>query len=345
MGNRRLTKIFVSNSAFLVSLIGCGSGPSGPVPPAPGKIYVSNSATSSILRFDGAPTLNGDVVPGGVISGAGTNLNSPSYIFIDTTNDRLYIANYGGSSIEIYENASTQSGSIPPDRELYGSLTQLSGPFDVAVDTTRDILYVSDSSASCVLVWDHASTVNGNIAPSRQFTGSMRFRTNQGMYLDTQNDRLYVSDMDNEQIVEFDHASTENVGAQSTRVLMGDQTQLSQPDSVLVDSTDRLIVANRATGMLTIYLSASTIDGNVAPTVVFGGDNSGFIEPYQMVIDMNYGALFLADPFTPVIDIFNLSGLSGDVAPSRTISGPDTLITGSTSGTPVSVGVAVDSTR
>src|SRR5689334_16810196 len=64
-----------------------------PQPGAQGKLYVANQGDDSILRFDNAASANGNQPPAATIQGNLTNLNGPNYIFIDSTNDRLYVTN------------------------------------------------------------------------------------------------------------------------------------------------------------------------------------------------------------------------------------------------------------
>lgn len=98
------------------------------------QIYVANFASSSILVFNNARTVSGGNAPSRTIS-AGT-LNGPSALFIDVVNDRLYVANTGNSSVLVYDNA---SGATTPSRTLSGSVTTLSAPTGIYVDTTRDL--------------------------------------------------------------------------------------------------------------------------------------------------------------------------------------------------------------
>ncbi|HEX5433098.1 MAG TPA: hypothetical protein VFY05_02580, partial [Candidatus Angelobacter sp.] len=115
-----------------------------PVPGAQGKLYVTNLSGNSILRFDNALAANGDATPAAVITGGQTTISSPENIFLDVAADRLYVANQGGSSVLIYDGISTKTGDAPPTRTIFGPNSLLGLPIDVAVDKTRDLLYVAD---------------------------------------------------------------------------------------------------------------------------------------------------------------------------------------------------------
>src|SRR5438046_632555 len=147
---RRLHSVAIS---LLVFLCGCGSGSGGPgsyVTTSPctgmGKIYVSNAANNSIVRFDNGLAVTGNATPGATISGASTQLAAPQYMLLDAPNNRLFVANQGASSVVIFENASTKTGNVTPERTISGAATQLVSPVDVALDSGRNLLYVPDSS-------------------------------------------------------------------------------------------------------------------------------------------------------------------------------------------------------
>ena len=121
--------------------------------------------------------------PAGVISGAATQLNSPRHIFVDKATDGLFVANQGNASVLIFDAASTKSGNVAPTRTIAGASTGLLLPAAVAVDATKDLLYVADGRD--VLVFT-ASTVNGNVAFTRDIRAGFVIA---GMFLDATNNR------------------------------------------------------------------------------------------------------------------------------------------------------------
>src|SRR5262249_51780349 len=148
-----------------------------------------NSGNDSIVRFDGAFTDSGNIIPGATISGSNTGLTTPAYIKLDTTNDRLFVANNADLSILIFDNISTKSGNTAPERKISGSDTTLVGPVDLSLDRGRDLLYVAD--ALQILVFGTASTATGNQAPARTLPpGFNPF----AVFIDGTNDRLYLAD-------------------------------------------------------------------------------------------------------------------------------------------------------
>lgn len=305
---------------------------------ATGKLYVSNANDNSILRFDNALTDSGNIAPAATITGALTTLSAPAFMTLDTTANRLYVANNGNVSILIFDNISTKTGNVAPSRTIAGNSTALFSPTDVAVDTTKDLLYVADDVD--IFVFSSASTANGNIAPLHDISPGF---TVSAIYIDAANNRLYAADHDNNAIAVFDNASTLDSTVTATRTIAGASTHLGAPSSVQLDGSGRLIVTNVTTASIAIFNNAATASGNIAPSAEIVGSSTGLSVPDQIVVDRTgNGTLYNADPGAARIAVYgNLSTANGNLAPSRTISGTSTTLT--VAGQPV--GVAIDTTR
>lgn len=319
--------------------------PTGSPTPTPsgtpqGKLYVSNSANNAILRFDQAFTDSGNIIPGATISGAATELNGPDFIFLDTAADRLYVANNNDISILIFDNISTKTGNVAPQRRITGTKTTLVSPTDVSVDTSRDLLYVADGLD--IEVFNAASTTTGDIPPSRTLTPSPAF-TVAAVFVDGANDRLYVADSAGNSIEIYDNASTLASGSiTSTRSVFGAATLLATPSSIQIDQSGRLVVSNAAPPSITIYGNAATANGNLAPAATISGSSTGLDSPNQIALDIRgTGTLYIADPSASRITIYSsFATATGNIAPNRIISGAGTALTGNSP-----VGVAIDTTR
>ncbi len=320
--------------------------PTGTPTPTPsttpqGKLYVSNAGSSSILRFDGALTDSGNIPPAATISGSNTGLTAPAYITLDTTNDRLFVANNADLSILIFDNISTKSGNVAPERKISGSNTTLVGPIDLTLDRGRNLLYVADDLQ--ILVFSSASSATGNLSPARTLTPGF---SPQAIFIDGANDRLYVADSAANAISVYDSASTLASGSiTASRTIQGAATHLSAPNGVLLDGSGRLVVSNASTASpsITIYNNAAVANGNLAPAAEIVGSNTGFSVPSQIAMDSTgTGTLYMADPGAARIAIYSsFSTATGNIAPNRTIVGPGTTLTTGTQ----PVGVAIDTTR
>lgn len=337
--------LFALSTGCVISprrIVGGTTGGSPTPTPVPGstqgKLYVSIPGTDSILRFDNAASADGPVNPAAVIMGPKTTLNSPQHIFIDEGADRLYVANPGAPSILIWDSASTKNGEVPPTRTISGASTTLQSPVAVAVDTSKDILYVADGVD--ILAFSPASTVSGDTPPARDI--KVGFPTS-AMFMDSANDRLYLADPSADAINVFDSASTLNQTAPPTHsAITGASTQLSQPSGLALDIHGNLVVANAGTSTITEYVNAANINGNQAPQVVISGTNTTLNNPGQIALNKSSSLveLFTANTNGNNIVIYSDLGstsASGNATPSRNINGSANLT--------LPVGVALDTTR
>src|SRR6476646_3418076 len=237
------------------------TGSPTPTPVATGKLYVMNSTSNTLLRFDNAFTASGNATPAATIVGTNTTFNSPSFMTLDAANDRLYIADTGDLSVVVYDGISTKNGNIAPSRIIAGAATNLLTPTDVSLDKVRNLLYVADDVD--IHVFGSASTVNGNTAPVRDL--SVPFAVS-AIFIDGTNDRLYVADQAGNAIAVYDHASTLNGPITANRAVQGaTNTHLSNPGGVQIDGAGRLVVSNASPASITIYANAATADGDIAP--------------------------------------------------------------------------------
>ena len=309
-----------------------------PNPAATGKLYVLNSGSNSILRFDNAFTANGNAAPAATITGSSTTLNNPGFMTLDTAADRLYIADTNDVSILIYDNISTRNGNVAPQRIIAGAQTNLLTPTDVSLDKVRNLLYVADDLD--IHVFASASTATANVAPARDLTVSFVLSR---IFIDGTNDRLYVVDEAANAVAVFDAASTLNGTITPNRVLQGAATHLATPADVQVDGLGRLVVSNASPPSITIYTNAAGVTANQAPVAEIVGSGTGMVVPNQIVIDpTGTGTLYNADPGAARIAIFSgLNTANGNIGPNRAIVGAGTTL--SVGSQPI--GVALDNTR
>ncbi|HEV2988163.1 MAG TPA: hypothetical protein VG759_06965 [Candidatus Angelobacter sp.] len=311
-----------------------------------GRIYVTNAPNSSIIRFDNASTVSGNATPGATISGTATLLVSPSYLFLDVANNRLFVANQGGGNVLVFDNATTQTGNVAPTRTIGGSNTRLFSPVDVALDKTKDLLYVADNTAGTIVVFTNGSTANGNISPASSLTLGF---VPSALFSDGANNRLFVADITNNAVRVFDNASTLTGGVTASRILSGVTTQLNQPTGLQVDNAGRLLVTNSNGGNVTIYSGAASINGDNAPVATIGGGNTGIVAPTQIILNntTTTGDLYIADGAAGSVIIFaSIGSANGNINATRTISGSNTGLARSGGVGPFTAkGIALDTAR
>ncbi len=310
-------------------------------PPATkGILYISCSGNNSILKFKPFADLNGDIAPyQPPLQGNLTGLSQPLHLSLDLAEDRLYVANFGASSILVFDKISTLSGNIPPDRSITGPNTQLSGPVSVALDPGRDLLYVADAGTNKLLIFEPASTVNGDIAPVRTIGGPNSDLTDlSGIYLQPDSDRLFVATSGSQASIKiFEDASNLNGDPFPDRTISGGATRLRSPSYLLVDSDDNLYVID--TKAILRFNGASTITGDVPPTAIIEGDNTGLSSPAQAALDSHSDTLYVVNTTTSSTVIFSDISISeGNIFPSRTLNGSNTNLN-------VPQGIALDPNR
>lgn len=238
------------------------------------RLYVANG--TSILVFNNAGTASGNTAPARTITRAGTSFGNVSSLFLDIVHDVLYVGD-DSNGVWIIHNASSANGAITPNRSITGNFTgNFGGMFQVHglfVDTTRDLLYVSlttfSSPTNVVMVFNNASTANGNsVTPVRTIDSYPSINAG-AIYLDAANDRLYMADTSSNTVRVIDGASTANGTVASDRTIyIG-----ASPANLTLDmANNRLYVLNPS--RVYIVNGASTANGSVAMTAVLAPSGS-----------------------------------------------------------------------
>lgn len=278
------------------------AGPTTGPEPARERLYVGTGEFDperdwhAILRFDDITgvdsTMQGPVDPDGTVDvkmssdAQGVHLNFVHTIFVDEARDELYagalftttegepcpMASLCGS-VAVFAGASGLDGPQVAARSLFGPKTELRLPHGVWVDTTRDILYVANTFAGSILVWDEASTVDGDTPPDRKITwpdmGAPVY-----IYVDAPTDRAFVATMPmlggmEPAVLIYGGISTMDgviapplrVAGPNTRLTLGNQTT---HNAWFIAKGELLVVAHHTNEIL-IYEMAGTPWGHPGP--------------------------------------------------------------------------------
>ncbi len=177
------------------------------------ELYVASWFNDSILVFSQASTTAGNIVPSRVISGPSTSLDNPFGFWLDTANDRLYVSSggTGTGSILVFNNARTATGDISPDRIISSPTASLITPRNLWLDTETDQLYVACADVDSINVYNNASTINGDVAPSRVISGAntgLNWPTS--IWVDKTTNRLYIGNAHGNNVLVFDNVGTAN---------------------------------------------------------------------------------------------------------------------------------------
>lgn len=239
------------------------------------ELYVSNE--TSLVVFARANIASGStnisrriatlVPPGG-------NFNS---LYLDTVRNMLYVGDQP-NGVRVYHGARTANElggpDNLPDRTLSGDFGANFVVRDVAVDTTKDILYVAVVNngplAMSVMSFDNASTLNGTVAPSRTITISTSVYGTMGLFIDAGRDRLYVADTANGVHV-YDTASIK-----SDPVIPDRSIGLpSVVNRLAVDTVNDRLYATAGTAVY-IVPNVSTASGVIPAIAALAGAGSSF---------------------------------------------------------------------
>ena len=288
---------------------------------------------------------------GGGTTGISTSLSTPSGLAVDPTNHLLYVSDYNNNRIMVFNTASGTMASGEAASYVIGqtSLTgssngdtqsTLSGPSDVALDTTAKLLYVADMYNHRVMVFpsyggtgwattgENATYVLGQASWTSltAATSTTGLRDPSGVAIDITNHRLYVADSGNNRVMIFstspifsDEAAIFEIGqppgstAFTTATAATTQSGLSQPQYVTVDTThNRLFVSDMGNNREMIFPTPVTANGENASNVLgqtnFTTANSPYFATYNSGHDYGGQSEFAgagANPGEAVYDATN----------------------------------------
>ncbi|MBZ2187562.1 hypothetical protein K8B33_00490 [Alcanivorax sp. JB21] len=127
-------------------------------------LYVADPGGCSLFRLANASAQDGAAVISAEITYAGCDY--PWGISLDARRDMLYVSDQVTGAVFVFHRASQwESGARVPDRTIAGEATTLEGPSEVVVNPLTDRLYVLDADGEQLVVWDNASTVDGDVPP------------------------------------------------------------------------------------------------------------------------------------------------------------------------------------
>ncbi len=237
------------------------------------RLYVANQGGASILVFDKASTLNGNVSPTRVISGNLTRLASPLDVTLDTVNNLLYVAD--GISILVFSNASTVSGNVSPVRNINMGVA-VGGLF---LDAAKNQLYASDPSDNSVDRLDSVSTqdvvgvVGGAIAGADTQLSQPR-----GLALDASGRIIVSNSASPVSITAYPNAGTNTGDVLPSINIKGSNTHLQSPGQIALNrnaGNGELFVLDPTAASVFVFTNVSTASGNVSPARTIAGSNTG----------------------------------------------------------------------
>ncbi len=287
---------------------------------APSRLYVVNGGGNNTLVFNNAGGANGDVFADRIISSETlTTVSIPWGLWLDKASDQLYVASNGSNNVVVYNNAGSVTGTVQPVRIISSSSSTIWGDNGLWLDSANNRLYVTGYFSKNIVVYENASTANGDTNPSRIISGGTTTIGAQGLWLDAVNDRLYVTDWDHRSVVVYNNASTVNGSVEPTRIISS--ATMTYPDQLWLDTaSDSLYVAS--CGGIFVFNNASSANGATVPARVI--TSSGALSCARGVwLDAATDRLYVSgvSGVNSTILVFNNgSTTNGDTLPSRAVS-------------------------
>ena len=330
------------------------AAPTGIARDARGRIYVSNSATSTITVYP--PGANGNVSPLAVIGGANSRLAFPADIALDSS-AKIYVLT--GESINIYPPLGSSIGILDeaPIVTITGDKTGLYAPHSIAVDSNGSI-FVSNLYGKCpkhtchqtvpgnILVF--AAGSNGNVAPIAAINGpATKLFSPAGIAVDSSGN-LYVanSGITSVHLTIPDSVNVYPAGSNGDvppiTIITGDISQIGYiMGGIAVDSNGNIYVTTDVAKIgpaVNVYQPGS--NGNVAPIAIITGSDSGLAQTVGLALDSSGSIYAMNQTYgnpegDGVITVYP-AGSNGDAIPVAAVTSNFTGISSAS-------GIAVDS--
>jgi len=311
------------------------------------SLFLINSGNNAIFAYDNASQLNGETNPSKKIVGPTNTLfdftppeppnrtsggllvtdqNGSQTLFVGQPESPLCPKDANGNVI-VPATCPTGAmlifgvaGKVAPSTIWAGGAGAFTTPTGVAVDTTRNVLYVANQSTNTLSILKNADQLDVTVNPGtgKSDLSNIQLNSPTGLFVDTGANRLYVSNNGSNEILAFNNADALVDGNTPDQTIT--DALLQTPTGITGDtSQNRLYVAN--TGGNSI-LSVTVISNSVS--TLLSGSNTKLASPIAVAIDTIRDDLYVLNNGATEILVFeDISTSNGDVAPSRTISGSD----------------------
>lgn len=326
------------------------------------RLFVGDMSNHRVLVFNIVSITNGEAAanvlgqPDFTSQTSGVNSTSTGQVFglaYDAAGNRLFTVSDANKRVMVFDVASISNGEAAanvlgqPNFTSNGATTTQSGlntPFDAALYSTDNLLFVSDYSNNRVMVFDVASITNGepavNVLGQANFTSSTATTTQSGfnqpwpLAIDATNKKLYVGDQGNSRAMVFDITSVAD-GESAVSVL--GQTNFTQSGSGLTQSKFNTLtgleidaaggklyaVVDQQNRVLIFDVTSITNGENATdllgqlntanePLYTFGATNNvhindiGFVAPENIAVDTVNHRMFISDTSNHRVLVFNL---------------------------------------
>ncbi len=224
-------------------------------------------------------------------------------IAADEEREELFITIQHNNAVVVYRKMA--SGEEEPLREIFGDDTELEDPHGIALDTKRNLLFVSNHGHGRYRERGGGQLAIGRAPPSPN-RSSRRYLLGSGYF-------------DPPSITVYSRNAQGNIAP--LRIIEGPKTRLNWPAHMAVDEErGELYVANDMDNSILVF--RVTDQGDVAPARIIRGPKTGLQNPSGLALDLKNQEVWAANMGNHSATVYPLLA-NGDVVPLRTIrSGP-----------------------
>lgn len=256
--------------------------PTGITNDANNALLVANLNFQSITAYDDAFNTNGNLAPNRNVQGAATQIIQPRDPEFYAASDLVFLSDNATNSILVFANASTNAfnGNLAPVRTIVTTTTaDINQPRGVEV-TSGNILYLANRGNNNVLAFANASTLNGDVTPTRIIQSGF-FTDIRDVFVDG-NDNLFVVDLGAGNIYTFNNAATlnGNVNPDFTLTVQG----ANQLRAIVVDSSGTGYIADAGNDAIYSYDNIATLNGTLVPDRTIQGAATLIDNPRSLLL-------------------------------------------------------------
>ncbi len=325
-----LAAVALLGGTLVTSVLVVGAETSGAATPTPpNTMYVLNLGSSSVSSF--APGASGNVAPTSAVSGAGTSLNTPYLMAMDSSGN-IWVANTVANTIVEFTQLQLAVGGAPaPTVTLSSTANSLDSPFSLAFDRSGDLWVANGGPGTGSVVEFTPGQLAASGAPTPGVTittnGSGSIAVPTSLAFDGRGD-LWIGNRTNDTIVSFTPGQLSATGTPSPVVtLTASAGSINFPAGLAFDHSGNLWLVNGTVSSTVVAFSPTqlAVSGSPVPKVTLSGSGTHLAEAHGPTFD-RFGNLWVSNTVTNSVTEFSPAQLasSGTPTPVTTLAGAAT---------------------